>query len=409
MIPAGFLLEKCMTILFMIAIAFFLILEFCSFISNGSKTSARTKRKPERFRELQKTKAPTNSWLKDIWNGQIDIVFDYTNSAGEFNRRTVRMEKIYTNDYGEIYFSGFCFLRYEGRTFAARRVQGDICVKETGEILDVDACFKMILGDSMPQPPAPPESNARQLGKLAESDPSFTLTYLVSLYDENKELRTLAYKEDGRALARIFKNSLRNSFVLGTPEEYRNALLFLESSHNLAKLLRSSNYRYMTYDYLCEEPRFVYTYDYEKNIEFFNELLCIFSGKNKILSRIFIEGFLKRSHERKRMSPHIREINNIEYIKMSKNKDEIWKKNAKPYIELLVGTTLPSHIGYIQTKRLIKIVNNNINKQLFSIGYGKYGFTTINFSREDKYDAHPYGLIGKRASQKIYELIFEER
>ena len=94
---------------------------------------------------------------------------------------------------------------------------------------------------------------------------------------------------------------------------------------------------------------------------------------------------------------------------MSKNKDEIWKKNAKPYIELLVGTTLPSHIGYIQTKRLIKIVNNNINKQLFSIGYGKYGFTTINFSREDKYDAHPYGLIGKRASQKIYELIFEER
>lgn len=87
----------------------FLILEFCSFISNGSKTSARTKRKPERFRELQKTKAPTNSWLKDIWNGQIDIVFDYTNSAGEFNRRTVRMEKIYTNDYGEIYFSVFAF------------------------------------------------------------------------------------------------------------------------------------------------------------------------------------------------------------------------------------------------------------------------------------------------------------
>ncbi len=58
------------------------------------------------------------------------IEFSYKNADGEPSRRAVDVKRKEWD-----YFSGFCHLRRENRTFRYDRIEGEVVVVDTGEII----------------------------------------------------------------------------------------------------------------------------------------------------------------------------------------------------------------------------------------------------------------------------------
>lgn len=71
----------------------------------------------------------------------VKIAIEYINSNNESSNREIRLDKI-TFDNGLIYFYGFCYSANAIRTFRADRIDGDITLIETGELLNSDEFIK---------------------------------------------------------------------------------------------------------------------------------------------------------------------------------------------------------------------------------------------------------------------------
>ncbi|ASM53758.1 hypothetical protein PNIG_a1620 [Pseudoalteromonas nigrifaciens] len=95
--------------------------------------------------------APINnqeSWIdaktKHTLKPAIKIAFEYTNQENEATRRELRLDAIMFEN-GLTYFYGFCYLANATRTFRADRIEKDIAIVETGELISVEQLIKQQL------------------------------------------------------------------------------------------------------------------------------------------------------------------------------------------------------------------------------------------------------------------------
>lgn len=65
--------------------------------------------------------------LAVVWAGDdLPIEFSYRNLANEYTRRNIDLKEVLVNDREELYFSGWCHLSGNFRTFKVKRIQTKI-------------------------------------------------------------------------------------------------------------------------------------------------------------------------------------------------------------------------------------------------------------------------------------------
>jgi hypothetical protein len=70
--------------------------------------------------------------LDTIWQGRLDMQFEYVNRSSELTARQVTVNRLSIADTGEEYLTGFCHLREDTRHFKLSRVNGAIQIPDLG-------------------------------------------------------------------------------------------------------------------------------------------------------------------------------------------------------------------------------------------------------------------------------------
>jgi len=91
------------------------------------------------------------------------IIFDYKDSKGKVSNREFRLDKINETD-DCTYLQGFCYMRNAARHFRLDRVQGQIIIKETGELINKNNIFELT-GLKTPKTKAEPSKLDNQITK----------------------------------------------------------------------------------------------------------------------------------------------------------------------------------------------------------------------------------------------------
>ncbi len=79
-----------------------------------------------------------------------DIAFSYRDASGILSDREVTVERVNESIYGPVYFSGFCYLRMEDRTFRVDRIVDQVTHIETGETFSPESYFRTLLKANKP-------------------------------------------------------------------------------------------------------------------------------------------------------------------------------------------------------------------------------------------------------------------
>jgi hypothetical protein len=68
--------------------------------------------------------------LNTLWQGRLDVQYEYTNRSGVITARRVTISKLSISDTGEEYLTGFCSLREDTRHFKLSRINGSIQIPD---------------------------------------------------------------------------------------------------------------------------------------------------------------------------------------------------------------------------------------------------------------------------------------
>lgn len=114
---------------------------------------------------------PEGSWIEEVTKHtlkpSIKINFQYINSKKEASNRELRLDAIIF-DNGLTYFYGFCYKANAIRTFRADRIENDVAIIETGELISVQQLVnKQIEGLNQHNNPATPSLTQSTIKKAA--------------------------------------------------------------------------------------------------------------------------------------------------------------------------------------------------------------------------------------------------
>ncbi|MGS0824863.1 WYL domain-containing protein [Shewanella sp. 0m-8] len=123
----------------------------------------------------------TNETVSKLDNS-VRIIFDYIDSSGQSSNREFRLDKIIQAD--NTYLHGFCFLRNAARHFRLDRIQGDIIIKDTGEVVSKNYCINYFGGKTV----KPNEFNKTSTKKTSSTE----VKYETSTFSADSLNRTVS-------------------------------------------------------------------------------------------------------------------------------------------------------------------------------------------------------------------------